>query len=68
MKFLLLTTALLLMCSCKNPKLEKPFIVVDKIPALYNPKITTYVYQDRNGLRVSFTDSLNKYDIGDTLK
>lgn len=67
----LLTIILLstVMCSCaqtaENKKpLEKPFIITGKSGNIVN---TVYSYQDKNGTEKHFTDTNDKYNVGDTL-
>lgn len=60
MKYLLL---LLLLAGCESP--TKPFIVIDK-GEFYGEY--WYRYVGKNGVTVHFTDSKNKYQIGDTIK
>jgi hypothetical protein len=50
--------------SCGPKKVEPPFIIVNKCKI--TNKLVEYTYQDKNGVRVKFTD-INRYEIGDTL-
>jgi hypothetical protein len=44
----------------------KPFIIIGKRPdGAYGAQ---YTYQDANGAQVTFTDYIERYEVGDTLK
>ncbi len=64
MKYLIFV---LLFCfSCART--EKPFIIIDKEAIQHSDKLLNYRYEEKNGNSIWFTDSIGKYDIGDTIK
>ncbi len=48
--------------------MEKPFIVIEKTPVVWEEYLSSYTYQDIKGETVYFKDSSYKYSIGDTIK
>lgn len=43
----------------------KPFVIIGKTPSgSYGAQ---YTYQDANGAQLSFTDYIERYEVGDTL-
>ncbi len=44
----------------------KPFIIIDKRPS-WIPQCSDYIFQDGQGNTSEFTDSFNKFKVGDTL-
>jgi len=62
----LLVVVLLIGCESVLPK-EKPFTITEKYIRSYNG-IAGYYYQDKVGRTGYFEDSINRYNVGDTLK
>lgn len=60
---------LLLLAACGEKPMEKPFVVVNKyFDGGYGKGVAKYYYQDKYGREYDFVDSVNKYNIGDTIK
>ena len=59
----------LISCNDIRDKVEKPFVIVDKNTTYdWEKKMAIYVYQDKNGNRYEFSERIDKYSIGDTIK
>lgn len=69
----LLVILIIILGSCgprEYPKMEKPFVIIDKFAhsQACNKGDCRYTYQDVNGEIQDFCDEGQKYDIGDTIK
>lgn len=49
-------------------KTEKPFIIFSKGSFDVKENICIYYYVDKNGVDHYFTERINKYNVGDTIK
>lgn len=67
MKVLLIFIAVFILSCTSSPK--KPFVITGKYLKEWDDKdVSRYYYTDANGNREQFTDSPNKYSVGDTIK